>query len=295
MRVGFARLTAGLLGLAALSALRPADLEAAGNRVTIFSPKAGSTIWGTVAVRVTVTGEPEPDYLILRVDQERPYSTNCLPYSIEFDTTRYPDGTHYLWAEAYTRAALIGASERVTLVVSNRGRPASMLLERCALPPPEPAGPVAITPELAFLEPSAPMMAEPNPTLDHILTSEPALSVVVMGRKLRSDVAPWVSRGRVLVGFRAVFEHLDTVVHWQADKRMATARRDGRLIEVTIGSKIARVDGKEILLDTPAHIRQQRTIVPLRFCGDSLGYEVAWRSTSRRAELYSAELSVKTD
>lgn len=293
MRVGLARLTAGLLGLAALSVLRPADLGAAGNRVAIVSPKAGSTVSGTITVKVTVTGEPAPQYLILGVDEERPYSTNCQPYNIEFDTTQYADGVHYLWAEAHTRGAFVGVSDRVKVIVANDSGPTPMP-DRWASVPPEPSAPAAVAPQPVLPKPSSPMMAEPNPIPGYNTVSQPALSVVVMGRRLRSDVAPWVSRGRVLVGFRAVFERLDAVVHWQADKRIATARREGRLIQVTIGSKVARVDGKEILLDAPAHIRQQRTIVPLRFCGDSLGYEVAWRATGRRAEIYAAELSVRT-
>ncbi|KPJ64654.1 hypothetical protein AMK68_01060 [candidate division KD3-62 bacterium DG_56] len=204
MRVGLARLTAGLLGLAALSALRPADLEAAGNRVAIVSPKAGSTVSGTVTIRVTVTGEPTPDYLILAVDQDRPYSTNCQPYNIEFDTTQYGDGVHYIWAEAYTRAALIGVSERVKLVVSNGSQPPAMP-DWLTSAPSDRSAPVAVSPELVFPGPAMPMVAEPSPMLGDAEAMPPSLSVVVMGKQLRSDVssAPCSSvLGRSFIGKR---------------------------------------------------------------------------------------------
>lgn len=317
MRLSLARLTAGLLVIAASSALRPGDLGAAGSRVSITWPKQGSTVSGTIAVKAQFAGEPAPDYLIIGIDEDRPYSTNSQPYRLELDTTQYADGVHYLWAEAHTRATLIAVSPQVKVFVSNGNQPAPeptpMPLEwAAATTPPEPTA-ADIEPTGAISPAGSAPLVEPKPkatpavdstpgpsrpTPGHLVEAKPteprrALSVTVMGRRLESDVAPRMSQGRVLVGFRAVLEGVGATVHWRADSRVASALREGRKVRVTIGSKIAQVDGKEILLDTPAHIRQDRTIVPLRFCADAYGYEVAWRSASRRAELYAAELSAK--
>jgi hypothetical protein len=311
MRFGLARLMAGLLVIAAISALRPTDLRAAGSGITITWPKTGSTVSGTITVKVQAAEELAFDYLIIGIDDDRPFSSNSEAYRVELDTTQYADGVHYLWAEAFTTASRVAASPKVKVIVSNGNRPAPPPMQpewAAATTPPEPmAADVEPTAAIApagsapLVEPKPkPGAAQPaSPAPGHLVEAKPAepqraLSVVVMGRRLQSDVAPSMSRGRVLVGFRAVLEGIGATVDWRADARVASALREGRKVEVTIGSKLARVDGREVLLDTPAHITQDRTIVPLRFCADAYGYEVAWRSANRRAELYAAELSASS-
>ncbi len=52
-------------------------------------------------------------------------------------------------------------------------------------------------------------------------------------------------------------------------------------IEIKPGDNIARVDGKEAVLDVPAKIINNRTMVPLRFIAESMGFFVDWDPISR--------------
>jgi len=52
-------------------------------------------------------------------------------------------------------------------------------------------------------------------------------------------------------------------------------------IEITPGNNIALVDGEEAVLDVPAKIINDRTMVPVRFVAENMGYFVDWDATNR--------------
>lgn len=111
------------------------------------------------------------------------------------------------------------------------------------------------------------------------------VNVVVRGEALTMEVPPVVESGRTLVPLRAIFESLDAYVVWNANTKTITASRGKNQIELTIGKNKAFVNNKEIKLDTPAKIQNGRTLVPLRFVGESLGADVEWNSKSRTATI----------
>lgn len=53
-------------------------------------------------------------------------------------------------------------------------------------------------------------------------------------------------------------------------------------IELTIGDKNAVVDGKTIQLDVSPKIENGRTLVPLRFLAETLGFDIEWDSLKRK-------------
>jgi hypothetical protein len=48
-------------------------------------------------------------------------------------------------------------------------------------------------------------------------------------------------------------------------------------VELAIGSKTARVNGKDTALDVPAGIINGSTMVPVRFISESLSARVEWQ------------------
>ena len=55
-----------------------------------------------------------------------------------------------------------------------------------------------------------------------------------------------------------------------------------RVIELIIGDKRALVDGREYVLDVAPFIQDGRTVVPLRFVAEAMGFEVAWEASARK-------------
>lgn len=49
------------------------------------------------------------------------------------------------------------------------------------------------------------------------------------------------------------------------------------------------VDGKKVETDAPCFIENSRTLVPVRFIGESLGYHVAWDAGARRVTITNAK------
>lgn len=54
------------------------------------------------------------------------------------------------------------------------------------------------------------------------------------------------------------------------------------VIVISIGDKVATVNGKEVKLDSPAFIEKGRTYTPVRFISEELGASFEWTQTERK-------------
>lgn len=81
---------------------------------------------------------------------------------------------------------------------------------------------------------------------------------------------------RSLVPLRSIFEELGATVKWEQDSKKITAVKGTQEIILTIGSKHTSVNGKQVIIDVPAQVRNGRTLVPLRFVSEALGATVGW-------------------
>jgi hypothetical protein len=52
-----------------------------------------------------------------------------------------------------------------------------------------------------------------------------------------------------------------------------------------IGANMAAINGRDVMLDSPATLVSGRAMVPLRFLSEALGCDVIWRSMSRTVEI----------
>ena len=84
-----------------------------------------------------------------------------------------------------------------------------------------------------------------------------------------------------LIPVRAVSEMLGADVKWNGKTQAVTITKDGRKIILFIGSDSAIVDGAEITLDMSAMIKNNRTMVPLRFIMESFDVNVDWEQETR--------------
>ncbi len=113
------------------------------------------------------------------------------------------------------------------------------------------------------------------------LASAQEIRVYVDGRPMNFDVPPTAIQGRVLVPLRGVFEQLGATVDFDARTQHIVAVRGSQSVELTLGSRQARVNDTPRLLDVAAFTINGRTMVPLRFVSESLGATVQWVEASR--------------
>lgn len=105
--------------------------------------------------------------------------------------------------------------------------------------------------------------------------SGPMIFVKVNGEEIYfEDQEPVLKENRTLVPVRALLENIGAEVKWDQKAQKVSAKKDDMDIELIIGSKVAKVNGKEVNLDVPAEVLNNRTMIPLRFISENLGYKV---------------------
>ncbi len=114
-----------------------------------------------------------------------------------------------------------------------------------------------------------------------VLAQQAPIRVYVDGQALSFDVPPNMIQGRVLVPLRGIFERLGATVDFDPQTQHIVAVRGPQTVELTIGSRQARVNSNAALLDVPAFTIAGRTMVPLRFISESLGANVQWIEASQ--------------
>jgi hypothetical protein len=89
-------------------------------------------------------------------------------------------------------------------------------------------------------------------------------------------VAPYTLDGRTMLPFRFIGEALGAKVDWEQATQAVLFKLGAREVSLTIGSKVALVNGEQVNLEVPPRLTQGTTMVPLRFVADSLGARVEW-------------------
>lgn len=121
------------------------------------------------------------------------------------------------------------------------------------------------------------------------------VDVFVAGEKVVFDVPPIVdaSSNRTLVPFRHIFEALGAEVRYDSRARAAFGKKDGLTIELPMNQKLAYKNNEQIQLDVATQAVNGRTMVPLRFIGESLGCRVDAHNTpdGLRVDIAWLELS----
>ncbi len=103
------------------------------------------------------------------------------------------------------------------------------------------------------------------------------------------DAVPVSTQGRILVPLRAIFEAMGATVDWESESRTIFASRKDRSIELSINEGTAFVNKKQVVLDVPAMIVGNRTMVPLRFVGEAFDGIVDWNSQTKTVAISLAK------
>jgi len=102
----------------------------------------------------------------------------------------------------------------------------------------------------------------------------------------RGTVATTIN-SRTMVPIRAIAEEIGganaDVVGWDDATQTVTIELNSLELKMTIGSKICTVNGQDMEMDVAPAIINERTLLPLRFFGENLGYTVSFLSTKRQA------------
>lgn len=99
---------------------------------------------------------------------------------------------------------------------------------------------------------------------------------------LFSDVKPYIdSSDRVMVPYRVIGQALGAKVHWNAEEKSVTLQKGENTVVFKIGEKTVYLNGQPRVMDTVAVIKDNRTLVPVRYVSELLGAFVHWDQPSR--------------
>lgn len=101
------------------------------------------------------------------------------------------------------------------------------------------------------------------------------------------DAAPFIDpfSNRTMVPLRNIAEAVGCQVNWFAKEQRIELTKAGLKVILTINTKTATVNGKQVQLDTVPVIKNSRTFVPLRFVGETFSFEVIWKEVERMIRL----------
>ncbi|MEK5023988.1 copper amine oxidase N-terminal domain-containing protein [Paenibacillus sp. FSL M7-1046] len=111
------------------------------------------------------------------------------------------------------------------------------------------------------------------------------IKIVIDGVPLPTDQPPISVRGRTLVPLRAIFEAFDATTTWDKQTKTVTATKEDTTIVLKLGSTLATINNKPVILDVPGQSLKGRTLVPTRFVSEALGQEVVWNSKARTVSI----------
>lgn len=105
------------------------------------------------------------------------------------------------------------------------------------------------------------------------------------GELIKFDVAPIMENDRTLIPLRGLFEKMGAVVEWDGQNQTAIVTKDDMVLSVKIDHYGAKVNDSCKYMDVPARLVESRTMIPLRFLSEELGYTVIWDDVDHSIEI----------
>lgn len=126
------------------------------------------------------------------------------------------------------------------------------------------------------------------------------ISVMFNGNMVNfPDQQPILVNSRVLVPVRGVFEAMDAMVDYipDGDREKVTIAKDDKLIEFEVGTlnvSVTENENTEIKeIDVPTQILNDRTMIPVRFVSETMGYAVEWLDEKSQVKITSQIINSK--
>ena len=124
-----------------------------------------------------------------------------------------------------------------------------------------------------------------NATIHFNYNSPNNVTVVLNDYALTFDQPPIIIDGKTLVPLRAIFEALGATVDWNNDTQTVTSNKGNTAIRITIGDNKLYVNNNVTVLDVPAQIVNDRTLVPVRAISEAFGCNVDWNGETKTVSI----------
>lgn len=120
------------------------------------------------------------------------------------------------------------------------------------------------------------------------------IKLFINGKIVETDVAPIAVEGRTMVPARSMFEKLGAEVTWIGSRQQIIIRSSKTKIVLNLGCNIAYVNDKEVKMDVEPMVVESRTLIPVRFVSEKLGYDVLWKGEDNAVHINSSKKTTQT-
>lgn len=141
-------------------------------------------------------------------------------------------------------------------------------------------------------------------SLGTVAANNDSINIIYNGQLMTyTDAFPENINDRVMLPFRAVLEGMGATVNYTDATRHVTANRKDVTIEFTLLDDTIYIKDnngeRQIKMDVPMIIKNDRTLVPIRFISNALGMQVGWEGDYQTvlivdADAYASELEAVT-
>jgi hypothetical protein len=127
-----------------------------------------------------------------------------------------------------------------------------------------------------------------NPVLIESSMSIGSLTMHINGEPYTMDVAPYIKEDRTYLPLRFVCYAMgmnESNLVWDQEQKIVRIQKENTVIELQIGSNIIRVNGKAQQMDVAPEIRNDRTMLPIRFIAEAFGADVSWDKAGKTVSI----------
>lgn len=100
---------------------------------------------------------------------------------------------------------------------------------------------------------------------------------------------PLTIGGRTMIPIRAVVESMGGTVSWEPSTKKITLKAKGNTVEMWLGKKELKLNGVSKKIDVAPVVKNNRTVVPVRFVGENLKSKVDWINSTKEVVIVYEE------
>jgi len=116
------------------------------------------------------------------------------------------------------------------------------------------------------------------------------IRLIIDGQELHYMSSPPIMMdNRVMVPARDVFERVGGIIGWHEGHRQVTVFLGDDVLVMTVGLREANLNGQSIMMPVAPVVRNDRTLIPLRFPAEAFGLDVDWCDDDRTAFVNSKD------
>lgn len=123
-------------------------------------------------------------------------------------------------------------------------------------------------------------------------SAQPQSKIFLDGQELTAGQGVQVENvnNSIMVPLRMIAENLGYKVDWDQPSKTVKIEQQGKTIQLIVDQTAASVDGKTVILTTAPLLKNNTTLVPIRFIGEQFGLTVKWDNAKKVVDLITPQI-----